>query len=244
MPKVNLLLTRPQNAAEKFARSLPDSVRARMNLCLVPLIEIVPMGLSVDLSGAMGVVFSSTNGVMAASGQTARRDLTAYCVGKATTEAARRAGWPARMMGETAEALVDAMAASGVSGPVVHLSGCHVRGDIAARLTAAGCRACRQPVYDQKLLDLGAAARDVIAGGGPIIAPLFSPRTAQRLVDQCPSDARLHLIALSPAVAEPLKKLQFSRVFLCERPDANSMACHIGKVLSMLCRVEGTGGAQ
>ncbi len=244
MPTVTLLMTRPQGAARRFVRALPAPVRDRLSPCYSPLVNIVPVAAEPDLDGVKGVIFTSINGVNAASAQTARRDRPAYCVGRATTAAARRAGWTARMMGETAAALTEAMRAAPVPGPLLHLAGRHVWGDFAGDLTAAGCAVRRQVVYDQQLRDLTPVARRLIAAGGPIIAPLFSPRTARQFAGQCPAPARLRLIALSPAVADPLSGLRDSTLTLCDRPDADSMAGHIEKVLNMLCRVERIGGAQ
>ncbi|MBK0325999.1 uroporphyrinogen-III synthase [Rhodobacteraceae bacterium F11138] len=244
MQKTTLLMTRPQAAAERFVQALPANLRDRVDPCYAPLVEIVPITVEIDLAGVKGVIFTSINGVQAASALTARRDVRVYCVGSATTREAIGSGWNARMMGQDAAELIPAMTAEAVDAPLLHLSGRHVRTDIAKELSALGYPSRRQVVYDQKLLTFDKAVQDRIAGPAPVIAPVFSPRTAEQLAAQSPENAHMQLIALSSAVAEPLARLQFSPVTICTRPDAQEMAHQVEKVLNLLCRVESVGGAK
>jgi uroporphyrinogen-III synthase len=126
----------------------------------------------------------------------------------------------------------------------LHLGGVNTRGDIAETLTASGCPTRRQAVYDQPLRCIDAVDRDLILSGVPVIAPLFSPRTAQQFANQCPQRARIHLIALSSAVADPLRVLGDSMLITCDRPDADSMVSAIESITNRFCRVESGEGAQ
>lgn len=244
MPTPILLMTRPRNGSDRFLSILPKDVRARITICHAPLIRIEPLGGDIDLAGVAGVIFSSANGVAAAATQSEWRDLPAYCVGGATTKAAQQAGWSARMLGPTADALVAALLQAAVPGPLLHLTGVHTRGNVAQRLTNAGLATHRQPVYDQQLLPFSEQVKALVGGSQPVIAPIFSPRTARHFVGQCPKIAHLYLIAISPAAAKPLSNMPCSALTVAARPDAAAMAEQVENMVNHLCRVESSGGAQ
>ena len=106
---VPLLMTRPLAAAERFVAGLPEAARAGLQVIYAPLMEIRPAQAPVSLDGVKGVIFTSANGVEAASRETAVR-LTAYCVGERTAQAAAEAGWQASCLGRCAEELVRGVA--------------------------------------------------------------------------------------------------------------------------------------
>lgn len=243
-PNPILLMTRTPDASARFCDQLPGDVRVRLDLCVSPLIEIAAIGGEIEFADAVAIIFTSANGVAMALRRTSRRHLPAVCVGEATTEAARVAGWQARCLGASADELVQSLLQERATGPMLHLSGIHTRGRIAERLSDAGCPTRSQPIYDQVLRPLGADAVLLLSGSRPVIAPVFSPRTARRLAEQAPVSAHLHLIALSPAVAEPLSDLAASSLDIAEYPDAASMAVCVQSVLNRLCRVESSRSAQ
>ncbi len=75
--------------------------------------------------------------------------------------------------------------------------------DLVALLKAGGVRAEDVVVYAQDLQSLTPAAQALLAGAGPVIAPLFSARTAAHLAAQPEVRSRrcpLIVAALSPAV--------------------------------------------
>ena len=243
-PRPTLLLTRPLAASEQFFAQLPFAIRKQVTLRISPLMEITPTVSEIAFTDVTGIIFTSSNGVEVASRLTDRREPNVYCVGHATTRAAQRLGWTARFAGETAEQLLTNLRTQDISGSLLHLAGEHRRVEIAKRLTAAGCPTRCLPIYDQVLKPMSSAALADIRSRSEVIAPVFSPRTARQLVSQVPNDARIHLIALSSAVAEPLVVLTRSSLIVTDRPDAASMAEHLQSVLNTLCRVESSGGAQ
>ena len=244
MPTPILLMTRPEDSSERFVETLSPSVLGRVRLCISPLIRIEPTAQSVDLTGMDGVIFTSTNGVAIASTLTGNRNLPVYCVGKATARLARQMGWTVVYLGETAKDLVSDLRNRDVSGPLVHLCGVHTRGEIAERLTNSQKPTRRQIVYDQKLVGFSDEAKSLLLSQESIVAPIFSPRTARQFALECPDAARIHLIALSAAVAKPLSVLTASVISQSERPDAESMAALIESTVNHLCRVESGGTAQ
>ncbi|CAN0167421.1 unnamed protein product, partial [Chrysoparadoxa australica] len=225
---VPLLMTRPRGAAERFVASLPPDVRDRVRPIYSPLIAIEGLDADVDFKDE-AAVFSSANGVAHGPLGAGRR---AYCVGAATTRAALARGWAAEERGQTAEALIAGLIAHPPAQPLIHLSGVHTRGDIAARLTAQGIQTRNVAIYDQVAQPLTAEARAAVARGNPLMLPLFSPRTAAQFANQVPKAATVHVIALSDAVADPLVGASYGRVTVAARPDANAMSDEIARVLN------------
>ncbi|WP_342586077.1 uroporphyrinogen-III synthase [Leisingera sp. ANG-M1] len=236
-------MTRPLAAAKRFTAGLPADARAGLQVVHAPLIEIRPAGTPVQLDGAKGVIFTSANGVETASRETTAR-LPAYCVGERTAQAAMETGWTASCAGICADELVAALLQQRPEGPLLHLRGAHARGNIAQRLEDAGLPCREQVVYDQVLLPLTEEAQAVLSAQNDVIVPLFSPRTARHFANLCGDAANLHLIALSQAVAEPLKGLNCKALRVSKAPAAKAMAAAVLDAAAQLTRLEGQRRAE
>lgn len=237
-------MTRPQGAAERFVARLPGDLRARLTVVNSPLVAIVPVATRLDIGDARGLIFTSANSVRIAAGLTPRRDLPCFCVGQATTLAAEQAGWQATCVGAQAEMLISTLHQARPDGPLLHLRGTHSRGDVAARLTGLGCLTRQQVIYDQPLLPPSGAARNILAGPAPVIVPLFSPRIARQFAKMCTGPAPLYLAALSKAVAEPIKALNYRGLTIASDPTADAMVRCVEQVINDAARVEGARPAQ
>ena len=237
-PLAILLMTRPRGASARFVAQLPDAVRDRVTVCISPLMGIEPLAAPVDWQDAAGVIFTSANAVDVLSDDDQRRDLPAYCVGDATARAARARGWSAREMGGKADALVAGLLAAPDPGPLLHLGGVHTRGNIVERLRQAGRSARAQAIYDQVAIPLSEAAHRSLRGTRPVIAPIFSPRTARHFARQLSATAPLLLGALSDAVAKPLRGLTREPVRIAETPTAAAMSAVVQILLARADRVE------
>ena len=237
-------MTRPRAAAEKFAAGLPEWITAAFPPVHAPLMQIVPIEDMPNVSGYRGLIFTSANGAAQAARLITDRSLPVWCVGPATARAAQSLGWQAEMRGEDAVALTASLLADPPSGPLLHLRGRHVTGDLAGDLTKGGLRCDEQAIYDQLLLDLTPQAIDLLTGSGEVIVPLFSPRSARQFADRCPQHARPHLIVISQAVAETAKGLNFKSLCICDSPNSDAMAAEIVNLCNALHRVEGDGSAQ
>ncbi len=190
-----------------------------------------------------GLIFTSANAVNAAVSLGVDRDLPAWCVGPATTQAAKAAGWRAQQAGATAEELVASLLQLRPQSPLLHLRGEHGRGNVAERLTGSGLTTREQPVYQQHLLPLSDEASLAAEGARPVIAPLFSPRTARQFADVWAGTAPLWLAAISEATAEPLKSLGFERLKITSEPTPDKMQKAVKKLVKHAMRVEGAPGA-
>ncbi len=241
---LTLLMTRPRAAAKRFMARLAPDLRDRLRVIYAPLLEIVGLPDPVALDGMRGVIFTSANGVAAARERGVRPSLPVSCVGDATAEAARRAGWTVDDSFETADALVAALSARHPQAPLLHLRGVHARGDIAGRLTAMGIETRAQALYDQQLVALSDAARKALQGDDPVIVPLFSPRTARQFADAGRGHAPLYLAAISEAAAKPLENMNHSALIVADRPDGAAMAEAVGCLTDQASRVEGPRAAQ
>ena len=165
----SILLTRPAADAERFATLL----RARgvvAEIEISPIVEIVPTGVEVDLTGLGGVIFTSRNAIAFAE----PLDVPAWCVGEATAEAATGKGWRAIAANGDAEALYARILADAPKGQLLHLRGALSRGGLAERLTAEGILTSEAIIYRQKPLALTDQAKAWLMGNSPVIVPLFS----------------------------------------------------------------------
>lgn len=239
-----LLMTRPRADAERFVADLPASLSATLDPVYAPLIDIQPVAGPIAFDDARTLIFSSKNGVAAAAALTDRRDLPCVCVGEATAGAARAAGWSATCAGPDARTLLATLAGARPAAPLLHLRGAHASVDIAAELMRAGIAARTQVIYDQQLLQPTEAARAALAGSDPVIAPLFSPRTARQFANTCAGRAPLFLAAISDAAAEPLQSMGFRALEVARHPDADAMIDAVAVLAERAIRVEGNPGAQ
>ena len=238
-----LLMTRPRAASERFVAQLSQAVQDNIKPIYSPLLDIRPVGGDVDVGDARGLIFTSSNGVAAAARIMTDRDLPCFCVGQATTAAAKRQGWSATMAGESAEALIAGLLRQRPDGPLLHLRGESGVGDVAQTLTQLGLTTREQVVYRQDLLPLSDEAVSALGGEAPVIAPIFSPRTARHFADLAQPAAPLLLAAMSDAVAKPLVSLGAQTIRVAKRPDSDAMATAVEKLVKQALRVEGGSDA-
>lgn len=232
MAPPTLLLTRPLESAHAFAASLDPAALAGVRVVIAPLMGIVGTGVTPDLEGARGVIFTSANGVLHAPDGAGRR---AYCVGAKTTQHALARGWRAQQCGDTAHELVHSLQSNLPEAPLLHLAGEHTRGDIASTLTAAGVNTDHISLYTQTLLPLEPQALDAL-DGGPCIVPVFSPRSASHLVQQAVGHlAQAHIVALSDAVAAPFRKENIAQLVELHAPQTIYMRKAVENLCLTLC---------
>ncbi|WP_439137278.1 uroporphyrinogen-III synthase [Roseicyclus sp.] len=225
-----ILLTRPRAASAQFAEALHKAL-GPVAVSIAPLMEIVPQGDVPDLDVAAGLIFTSAAGVDVFAAKSARRDLPAWCVGARTAAAAAAIGLTAHSAEGDAEALVALLSHAAPRGRLVHLCGIHQRGDVAARLCAAGLQAVAAPIYDQRAVAPDAVFAAALSHPGPVIVPLFSPRSAT-LFAQAASHAPVMPVVLSDAVRAALPPAMAARAHVAAQPDAPAMIRAMAAVIS------------
>ncbi|NBZ86709.1 uroporphyrinogen-III synthase [Stagnihabitans tardus] len=212
-PRALILLTRPAPQSERFAAALG------LDCLISPL--IAPRFLFPAIPPHEALILTSETGALAARGLAPCR---AFCVGDRTAATARALGFDATSASGDAEALI-ALILSAPVAPLLHLRGREARGEIAARLTAAGVPTAEALAYAQEEQDLTAEAQAALRGQTPVIAPLFSPRSAQILAAEAKrigATAPLRVVAMSQAVAQAARSLDPSAL-IAARPDGDSM---------------------
>lgn len=235
-----ILLTRPAPASARFA----DKLRRRLGeveIVIAPLLRIdwktVPLPTGVP-------IFTSQTGVEGFLRAGGAAQGPCWCVGDATAQAARNAGFDPRSAAGDAAALVAKILESGDSGPYLHLRGAHARGDVAERLRQAGCQVEEAILYDQVAQDLTTKARDLLKSERPVILPLFSPRTAAQFAKVSEGTAPLFVAAMSTAVQGALNGVSLVRLLVADRPDAQAMADTTERLLDAALQLEGERGAK
>ncbi len=225
-----LVLTRPDLAARRFARAArragwPGAV------LFSPVLEMAALPGGPLPAGTP--VFTSENGVRAATARQPLSGREAWAVGAGTARAARAAGMRVRVAGGDAAALHRALLAEG-RGPYLHCRGLHVTGDLAGSLRAAGVEAAEVVLYDQAPRVLTAAARAALMAGGRCVLPLFSARSARLTAAGLPGPPPFTtIVAISSAVAGawPWE----GDIAVAERPDAKGMLAVFGGLVGGGC---------
>ncbi|MEQ9692755.1 uroporphyrinogen-III synthase [Shimia sp. SDUM112013] len=227
-----IVLTRPHDASERFAKLLKEAGLSNP-VVISPVVEIikVPHSVPEQFSGA---IFTSVNGVGAVPG----RDLPAWCVGERTAEVARAKGWRAVSADGDVDDLFALVMQSAPKGSVVHFRGLHAKGDLARRLVARGIKSTDIVVYRQDAVPLTDQVKTLLMGNDPIILPLFSPRSAATLCEQGPFRAPMHVVAISAATADSARGLASRGVLISRAPNANAMVAAINHVVNGISFVE------
>jgi uroporphyrinogen-III synthase len=210
---MKLLVTRPALDAGPLADLL---AAAGHTVLLEPLLTIrFRDAAALALDDATGLLFTSANGVRAFAALSDRRDIPVFAVGDRTAAVAREQGFA--QVG-SADGDVAALAALVIAkrrpadGPLLHVAGSEVAGDLAERLEAAGFTVRRAVLYDaEPVTELSPETRAALAAGTLDGVLLFSPRTARQfaaLMRQSGLRADgLVAWCLSPAVADALDDL-------------------------------------
>lgn len=212
-----IIVTRPAVQGAAFAQMLG------LPVILCPLIKIVSIAVTDDLSDAAHVIFTSVNGVAQAERLGVPVTAQAWCVGTKTAQAAKAAGFGVHDAGGDSADLIALMMGQNLIGRMVHISGQHVQVDVAANLSQAGVPCQRIAAYDQIVLAPTDAALGVVQGQAPIILPLFSVRTAQAAATLRPIAAPLHVVTMSESIARAAAPLAPVSVTTVKTPDNSAM---------------------
>lgn len=205
MTKIWITRTRP--AADESAEAWR---KAGFDPIVEPLLAITPVDHD-PLPRETATIFTSKNGVdhVDCAGQ------RAICVGDATAEHARKAGFSdvISVNGTSKDVTRWVLANCPVSQPLCHVSGWHVRGTIVEDLSQAGYDAKRVKVYRS-------IPRPVWPEIQASLVALYSPLAAQVFARLCggASLSGLSAICISQATADELEGLNLKSIHIANRP--------------------------
>lgn len=210
-----LLLTRPLPLSLRFR---DESAHFGLETVIAPIMEIVPVAHDAAIiAAAKGLIFTSVNGVAQAG---PGRGRPAICVGPATGDAARAAGYAVTVGPGDADRMMPML--DGLGADWVHPHGAHV----ARKLPVTGVQ-----VYDQVTKPLSNEGRAILAGQRAVLLPLFSPRSAQILSDEAQAArAPLWLVPISQAAADRWQAPML-RSFVAPTPDGAGILAGMGTLL-------------
>jgi uroporphyrinogen-III synthase len=219
-----LLLTRPLAQSTAFLEDCRVRLDRPFPAVISPVLKVIPVGDVLDLCDSGTIVVTSANAVRCLAD--ALKGKNVATVGEATAELAASFGAIANCLGETADAFLSR--AHELSSPVLVARGVHARVDLAEALTTKGIPAKNAVIYDQIEKPLSSEALALLASSQPVIAPVFSPRSAS-LLGAYPINAPLTVLAMSAAVAKawPIK----AEIKVAERPDAVAMCDLVTELL-------------
>ena len=218
-----LLLTRPVEGSERFAKMLRARFSADLPIVIAPLQKIEWLNFAPLDPQAKALIFTSQNGVLGWNRDEIAAKLPAFCVGPQTAQAARAAGHDVYEAGGDAEALIGLISNRRPQAPLLHIRGAHARGRVAQRLTDAGIQTFERIAYRQTALPLSEDAKEALQGDTPVIAPLFSPRSVSLLLESLPEKSQPWVAVISPNAAQRVDAMLRRRMMVAKTPDAAGM---------------------
>ena len=243
---MRVLVTRPGADGAALAEVLTERGIESLH---EPLFTVQSLdGPELNVSDIKAILVTSANGVRALAERTTVRDIPVYAVGDATGTASRDAGFvhvhsASGDVGALATLVIDMLDPR--DGPLLHVAGSQVAGDLTGRLTSAGFTCRREVLYEvHEAKSLSPTAVAALKDGGIGAVLLYSPRTAEtfmqlirksRLVRACKDIA---VICLSRAVAERTDDLSWKAVLVADQPTQDSLL----DVLSDYGGIEAGGG--
>ena len=232
-----LLLSRPEADSQRFLTALPTDLVSFCHPIIAPVFRIFT--LPVDRPMAGDIILTSSN---ALGSVPAAQGCRAWCIGQATTEKARQAGFDARFAGRAADDLV-AYLGGFPPQKFTHFRGKHTRGDIAERLRAAGHDVGEAIVYEQIERAWQDRASQALFDASAIVAPVFSPRTGRIVSRRIGDPAKLYLAAMSESVALEFDNRDSNHTVIAAQPEWNGMLDATIRLLKLVSRVEGNPSA-
>lgn len=229
--ETTLLLTRPEAACRRFSRQLEETIGKFGRTVIAPLFEIVPVEIANPPGPNEEIAFTSENGVRALSLSQEASGRLAWCVGARTAERARAEGYTVRMTRATVASLTTALIEEAAGIAIVHVTGQHRRGNLAETLQEAGRSSRTLIAYDQRALPLRPEVFNTLTTKNNIVAPVFSPRSAELLCQVAGHrNAHVHVVAISEGTAKAWVARPGERVLIAASPDAAGILSAMGSL--------------
>ncbi len=192
-----LLLTRPREASERFLSELIAFTGRDVRAIISPILRIVDIGELPDLSSFSTIILSSRHAVSRLGAEGLLQGREVAVVGEGTAQLATSHGAAVVALGQDSRELVEQWRK--LTAPCLYCRGVHSRGALASRLSELGVKTSEVVVYDQRREALSDEAKSFLLSGQHVVAPVFSPRSAELLSAEIPASASIEVIAISEA---------------------------------------------
>ena len=238
---MRVLILRPEREATALATALSERGHVPV---IAPLFRLEflhpPADFSAALAACQAVLLTSANGARALAEASAQRGRSIFAVGDTTASTAEGLGFSHVLSAAgDAAALVDLVKArlKPADGPLLHVSGREVAGDLAEALAPAGFEVKRFTLYDaREETALPEPARAALEARAIDVATFFSPRAASTfasMVENAGLSGVLRgvtAVAISPAALAPVAGLPFKAAVAAERPTRQAVLDEIDRL--------------
>ena len=231
-PKPIIILTRPIHQGEAFRELLGSETQVIVS----PVLELHQIQVDCKVENYDAMIITSRNAVTAASGLDLS-GIKAFVVGEKTAEQARLRGISVIGLAPDADALVGLIRRMQPKGKLLHLRGRHTAGDIGNRLVSYGIETDLCVCYEQDSCPLSSAAKGALASAGPVILPLFSPRSAAVLSAELQGmlvKGEITLVAISQATLTAWSGPKPAHSVVVKTPDGQAMLQEILRLIGCL----------
>lgn len=219
-----VLLTRALEDQAPFETCLKD---AGWEVISNPLLRYEDVPFSFDTPLPFAWLITSRNAVGALTRLDVERERPVFAVGEISAAHARKAGFvthSAQGNGESLVTLVTQML-DPASGPLIHVSGDHLRVDLAACLAPLGYRVARLTVYASIATPyMTPALFEALKTDRLTHALFYSKRTAQIFLEMLVaqqvdfSTKGICAIAMGPSIVEVLEKRSWQNICVAQDP--------------------------
>jgi uroporphyrinogen-III synthase len=226
MNKPTIILIRPFDQSISFAADFISLTGSDAQIRPCPLLRIVPTVDQIKIGDVSALLFTSTNAVRVYQSLCEPRRIRAFCVGAATTKAARNAGLIATSADGDVSDLLELVTARHMEGepPYLYLRGAEITGDLSGILNDRGTPCRQEVIYRQSPASMSTEILDIIRTESVVI-PVFSANSARALCAQLagitPFDLRI--VSISKTTSNALTKMENTTVILAPRPSRKGM---------------------
>jgi uroporphyrinogen-III synthase len=233
------LVTRPYEEAGVLTQALASR---GIGTLIAPLMQFHFRDTSPELAGIRAVLCTSANGVRALARVSSERGIPVFAVGDATAARARAEGFTAvESAGGDASDLIrlvtDRLPSRG--GPLLHVSGSDVAGDLVGELRIRGFNVERSVFYEARpVAALSPAAAQALGAGEIDLALFFSPRTAAIFTGLAEAAAigraceTVSALSISAAADAALGGLTWRERRIAARPDQPALLASLDQLLA------------
>ncbi|MEL6413559.1 MAG: uroporphyrinogen-III synthase [Pseudomonadota bacterium] len=229
--------------AEPGATETVERLNAHgLSAVLAPMLSLVelPETQMPDPSALSGLVFTSANGVRTYAARRSDRHLPAWCVGPATSQAARDEGF--KTVHESAGNAVDlahfiAARTPPPENPLLHVANAAAAGSLKETLGSLGYRSIFAPLYEMRPADaLPSEVASLLNQNASVITLLHSEKGASAFAALAKTYALTNCIgvAISERASGPLERLNLRAIYTAEAPNEDGLFAALEIALATL----------